>query len=223
MSVETNSPIPQQRQPMSTTSTPLDEATHTGHLVIISGPSGAGKSTVTRRLREICRLPMVTSISATTRQPRDGEVDGQDYFFLSEQEFLRRREAGDFLECKQVFSLGHWYGTLAEQVATGLNAGKWVILEIDVQGAVTVMADPRYHPVSIFIHPGSMQELEHRLRLRGTETEIAIQSRLKTAAGEMEFRGVYQHEIINKTVDKAVAEICHILQNHKESTSCSKN
>ncbi len=196
---------------------------HPGQLVIISGPSGAGKSTVTRRLWEVCTLPLATSISATTRLPRDGELDGKDYFFISDSEFMRRREAGEFLECKQVFSLGHWYGTLAEQVATGLNAGKWVILEVDVQGAMSVMADSRYAPISIFIHPGSMSELERRLRTRGTESEIAIQSRLETAAGEMEFRHVYQHQVINETVDRTVDEICHLLQIHKESTPCSKN
>ncbi|WP_146406929.1 guanylate kinase [Allorhodopirellula heiligendammensis] len=196
---------------------------HPGQLVIISGPSGAGKSTVTTRLREVCQLPLATSISATTRLPRDGEVDGKDYFFVSESEFMRRREAGEFLECKQVFSQGHWYGTLAEQVATGLNAGKWVILEIDVQGAMSVMADSRYAPISIFIHPGSMSELERRLRTRGTEAEDAIQSRLETAAGEMEFRHVYLHEVINENVDRTVDEICHLLQIHKESSPCSKN
>lgn len=196
---------------------------HPGQLVIISGPSGAGKSTVTGRLREVCQLPLATSISVTTRKPRDGEVDGEDYIFTSESEFMRRREAGEFLECKQVFSLGHWYGTLSEQVTTGLNAGKWVILEIDVQGAMSVMADPRYAPITIFIHPGSMSELERRLRLRGTESEIAIRSRLETAAGEMEFRHVYQHEVINETVDRTVDEICHLLKINKESTPCSKN
>ncbi|WP_146393419.1 guanylate kinase [Allorhodopirellula solitaria] len=199
------------------------ETAHPGQLVIISGPSGAGKSTVTQRLREVCTLPLATSISATTRRPRDGEVNGKDYFFISETEFHRRRDAGEFLECKQVFNQGHWYGTLADQVATGLNAGKWVILEIDVQGAMSVMADSRYAPVSVFIHPGSMRELERRLRTRGTESEDAIRSRLDTAAGEMEFRHVYLHEVINETVDHTVDEICQLLQTHKESTPCSKN
>ncbi|MCM2372565.1 guanylate kinase [Aporhodopirellula aestuarii] len=208
---------------VGTSPAPGDPASSKGKLVIISGPSGSGKSTVTKRLREVCPLPLAASISATTREPRDGEVDGVDYFFLSEEEFQRRREAGEFLESKQVFSLGHWYGTLADQVATGLNAGKWVILEIDVQGALAVLEDHRYAPITIFIHPGSMTELERRLRDRGTETEVAIQARLKTAAGEMESRSVYQHQVINDTVDQAVDEICHILQIHKESTSCSKN
>src|SRR6056297_2138284 len=90
-----------------------------GRLVIISGPSGSGKSTVTRRLRDVCPLALTSSISATTRRPRDGEQNGIDYFFVSDEEFQRMRAEGKFLECKQVFSQGHWYGTLADQVTTG--------------------------------------------------------------------------------------------------------
>lgn len=199
----------------------MSSKNHPGRLVIISGPSGSGKSTVVRQLRETCDLPLVFSISATTRSPRAGEIDGREYFFLSESDFAAKREAGDFLECKQVFSLGHWYGTLADQVATGLNAGNWVILEIDVQGAMSVMADNRYDPVSIFIHPGSMDELERRLRDRGTESEVAIASRLESAAEEMRSLDQYQHEIINHTVDQAVDAICQVLkQSHREQTAC---
>ncbi len=192
-----------------------------GRLVIVSGPSGSGKSTVVSQLRTVCEVPLAFSVSATTRAPRDGEVDGREYFFLSDAEFQRKRDAGDFLESKQVFGLGHWYGTLADQVATGLNAGKWVILEIDVQGAMTVMKDDRYDPVSIFIHPGDMQELERRLRSRGTEAEEAIAARLKTAASEMEYLDQYQHEIVNQDVDQAVDDICQLLkQAHKEHAAC---
>lgn len=192
-----------------------------GRLVIISGPSGSGKSTVVRQLRKTCDLPLAFSVSATTRPPREGEIDGREYFFLTEADFAARREAGDFLECKQVFSLGHWYGTLSDQVATGLNAGNWVILEIDVQGAISVMTDDRFNPVSIFIHPGSMEELERRLRDRGTESDTAIDARLKSAAEEMKSIDRYQHEIINRSVDQAVEEIDQVLkQSHKEHAAC---
>src|SRR5688572_14577866 len=94
-----------------------------GRLVVISGPSGAGKSTVVRRLLAECPLPLVLSVSATTRKARPGEVDGVNYFFLSREEFSRRREAGEFLECKEVFGRGDWYGTLQSQVSAGLAAG----------------------------------------------------------------------------------------------------
>ena len=110
-----------------------------GKLVIISGPAGAGKSTVVRRLVEQCNLPLTLSISATTRQPRPSERDGVDYHFLTLADFDRRRQQGDFLECKEVFGLGYWYGTLRSAVTTGLNAGKWVILEIDVEGALAAL------------------------------------------------------------------------------------
>ncbi|MEM9364589.1 MAG: guanylate kinase [Planctomycetota bacterium] len=200
-----------------------------GRLIIISGPSGAGKSTVVRELLTRCPVPLKLSVSATTRPPRPGEADGREYFFLSEDEFQQRRDAGDFLETKQVFSIGHWYGTLREQVATGLAAGKWVILEIDVEGAMSILDDQppelveSWRPVTLFVHPGGMDELESRLRSRGTETEDAITSRLERAAAEMAYLPRYRYEIINQSVDNAVTEICQVLQDQRETTPCSKN
>lgn len=194
-----------------------------GRLIIVSGPSGAGKSTVVRRLLRDCDLPLILSVSATTRARRDGETDGKDYFFMSDEEFRRRREADEFLECKEVFGLGRWYGTLRAQVASGLSEGKWVILEIDVQGAMTVLEKKEFNPITIFIHPGGMEELEARLRARGTETEEAIGARLETAASEMRFMHRYQYQIINGVVDHAVAEICQILKDQEEKHPCSKS
>jgi guanylate kinase len=185
---------------------------HPGRLVVISGPSGAGKSTVVRELLRpgSCPLPLVLSVSATTRKPRQEEVDGQNYFFLSHAEFARRKAAGEFLECKEVFGQGNWYGTLQSQVASGLAAGKWVILEIDVEGATDVM---ERHPdlLSIFIHSGSIDELERRLRLRNTETEDSIRRRLEVARRELAFKDRYRYEVINRDVPEAVREICEIL------------
>ncbi|MDV6031987.1 guanylate kinase [Stieleria sp.] len=192
-------------------------------LIIISGPSGAGKSTVTRRLLSECDLPLRLSVSATTRGPRPGEQDGREYHFLSQQRFRELRDQDAFLECKEVFGKGHWYGTLRSEVADGLAAGNWIILEIDVQGAIEVMEHLETDPISLFIHPGGMDELERRLRDRGTETEAAIQSRLETAAGEMRFVHRYQYEIINGSVDAAVAQVCQILRDHQEKHTCSKN
>lgn len=194
-----------------------------GRLIIISGPSGAGKSTVVRRLMQECDLPLTLSISATTRQPRAGEIDGKHYFFVSQEDFQRRRDAGDFLECKEVFGLGHWYGTLREQVASGLKDGKWVILEIDVQGALAVLEQDDFDPITLFIHPGGVDELEQRLRNRGTESEAAIGARLETASSEMRYMHRYQYEVINGSVDVAVAEICQILKDQKEQHPCSKS
>ena len=194
-----------------------------GRLIIISGPSGAGKSTVVRSLLERCELPLKLSVSATTRRPRPGEVDGRDYHFLSDEEFQQRRDAGEFLECKEVFGLGCWYGTLRQQVATGLAEGNWVILEIDVQGALAVLDLNEFDPITLFIHPGGMEELEDRLRARNTETEEAICARLETAASEMRYKHRYEYEVINGSVDTAVAEICQILKDQKEKHPCSKS
>jgi guanylate kinase len=194
-----------------------------GRLIIISGPSGAGKSTVVRRLLNECELPLALSISATTRVPRPGEVNGEDYFFMSDEEFSRRQQAAEFLECKEVFGLGCWYGTLREQVATGLDAGRWVILEIDVQGALAVLETGEFNPITLFIHPGGMDELEERLRARDTESEEAICVRLETASSEMLYMHRYQYEVINGSVDTAVGEICQILNDQKEKHPCSKS
>jgi guanylate kinase len=184
-----------------------------GKLVIISGPSGAGKSTVVQRLLLNCPLPLALSVSATTRPPRAGEVHGKDYWFLSPEEFASRKERGDFLESKEVFGRGFWYGTLSETVSAGLNSGKWVILEIDVRGAATVL---ELHPdaITIFLHPGSLQELERRLRRRGTESEANIARRLEVASEEVAMMHRYRHEVVNREIDQAVAELCALLQKY---------
>ncbi len=191
-------------------------------MVIISGPSGAGKSTVVKRLIERCHLPLELSISATTRAPRDGEINGRDYHFLSQEEFARCREAGEFLECMEVYGRGDWYGTLAGTVSTGLEEGKWVILEIDVQGAISVVE--RFPSANtIFIDPGSLEELERRLRNRGTESEEAIARRLEVARGELKDAHRYRHTVINQDPDQAADEICRILQTRGESDECTTN
>jgi guanylate kinase len=195
---------------------------YAGKLAIISGPSGAGKSTVVKELMVSCPLPLELSISATTRPPRPGEQDGVDYHFLSREEFARRRLAGEFLECKEVFGRGDWYGTLRAAVTAGLQAGKWVILEIDVEGAMSVLAQ-NPEVTTIFLHPGGLDELERRLRARGTDSEESIRRRLEVASRELTFRPRYRHEVINRTVPDAVREICGILQSYGASGLCMKN
>ncbi len=184
-----------------------------GKLVIISGPSGAGKSTVVRELLGCGELPLRMSVSATTRAPREGEVDGVHYHFLSQAEFSRLREGGAFLECKEVFGRGDWYGTLKSEVDAGFAAGQWMVLEIDVEGAMTVLAE-RPDSITIFIDPGTPDELERRLRSRNTDSEAAIQRRLEVAQREMASVEKYTYHVVNKTVSQAVQEICDILKRH---------
>ena len=186
-------------------------ASAVGKLVIISGPSGAGKSTVLKRLLAVCPLPLELSVSATTRRPRPGERDGVDYLFLTSEEFVRRQKNGEFLEWKEVYGRGDFYGTLYDTVSAGLEAGKWVVLEIDVEGA-TMVLDQRPDTITIFLHPGSSHELERRLRDRGTESEESIQRRLEVAQREMNMMDRYQHQVINRTADQAARDICEVLR-----------
>src|SRR5262245_38570409 len=187
-------------------------------LVVISGPSGAGKSTVVREVLTNCPLPLFLSVSATTRKPRRGELEGEDYYFLTPEQFAARRAAGDFLECKEY--AGNWYGTLQSQVTAGLAEGKWVLLEIDVEGTLAVL---ERHPaaLTIFVHSGSVEELERRLRLRNTESEEALARRLATARRELAKKDRYRYEVINRDVPTAVREVCEILQRHAKEPSCS--
>lgn len=191
-----------------------------GQLVIVSGPAGAGKSTVVRELLEQCDLPLQLSVSATTRPRRNGEREGVDYHFLSAEEFERRRQDGEFLECCEVFGKGQWYGTLRSTVTSGLESGKWVILEIDVNGALEVI---RQFPdvISIFVRPESFEELERRLRERMTETEEQIQYRLETARRELALADRYRHQITNKSggLPETVRQICDLLKSYGETSA----
>jgi guanylate kinase len=185
--------------------------TATAQLVVLSGPSGVGKSTVLRRLVELYPDQLRLSISATTRPPRPGEQDGVDYFFLNPDEFDRRRKAGEFLECFEVFGRGHWYGTLLAEVRPSPDNPRSVILDVDVAGADQVR---RLFPgvPTIFLRPSSEQELERRLRARGTETETAIERRLEVARRELTQADEYQFQVVNDTVDDAVNQISEILR-----------
>lgn len=165
-----------------------------GVLFVFSGPSGVGKGTLKAKLFEEFADRIAYSVSATTRGPREGEVDGRDYFFISRQEFERRVKNNEFLEHAEF--AGNCYGTPRAYVEKLLDSGMNVVLEIDVQGALQVMKSMP-ECVSVFILPPSFEELEHRLRGRGTETEEKVRERLETAKRELLYAPQYDYQIVN--------------------------
>jgi len=186
-----------------------------GRVVVVSGPSGVGKTTLVDCLCKTCPLPLVRSISATTRPPRGGEVDGVDYHFVTPERFQELRDAGEFLECFEVFGRGHWYGTLWSELRLGLEAGKWVVLNIDVEGAARVM-EKFETAITIFVRPSSLEELRQRLKLRGTDRPEEIEKRLQRAAYEESQAHRYRYHVINDDLHRAVRELCTILTDELE-------
>ena len=165
-----------------------------GVLFVFSGPSGVGKGTLKAKLFEEFADRIAYSVSATTRGPREGEVDGKDYFFISRQEFERRVKNNEFLEHAEF--AGNCYGTPRAYVEKLLDSGMNVVLEIDVQGALQVMKSMP-ECVSVFILPPSFEELEHRLRGRGTEPEETVRERLETAKRDLPYAPQYDYQIVN--------------------------
>lgn len=180
------------------------------HVVVLTAPSGAGKTTIARRLLDV--LPdLQFSVSATTRPPREQETHGQDYYFLSENDFRTRIESGDLLEYEEVYP-GRFYGTLKSEVdEKGTNGG--VLLDIDVKGAFNVKTIYGDDALVLFIAPPSMEELERRLSGRGTENDASMQSRLSRAEMEIEASHRADAVIVNDDLDRAVEEtLQHVRQ-----------
>ncbi len=189
-----------------------------GKLIVISGPSGAGKGTVVNELLKIYEKKkdkVHLSVSATTRLPREGEVDGVNYYFIKESEFIDKLKCNEFLEYN-MYGTGKYYGTLKSHVFEYLQNGYDVILEIDINGYKQVLSNYE-EAIGIFVSPPSLKELEARLRNRGTETEENIKKRLETAKVEMENKEIYPHIVINKNnkSQKAAKEIYKIIKKSK--------
>jgi guanylate kinase len=171
-------------------------------MVVLSGPSGCGKSSIAKRLLE--DPGYCFSVSATTRQPRAGEVDGRDYHFLSREQFREKVRQGAFLEHAEVH--GNMYGTLREPVDEQVAAGIHVLLDIDVQGALQLKAQG-VPGLYLFIAPPSFEELRRRLVGRGTDAPEVIERRLQKAEDEYRERVKYDHVVTNDDLDRAVAEV----------------
>ena len=185
--------------------------TRTGILFVISAPSGAGKTTLCDALRQT--PDFVYSVSSTTRVPRAGEIEGDDYHFLSEKDFLSRVDAGDFLEYANVH--GRYYGTTREPLISNLQNGVDVLIDVDIQGAAAIRnADDetiRRALCDVFIMPPDLDELRKRLTKRGTETPEQIESRIVTAAREMELWRDYRYTIISKSMEEDLLKFRNIM------------
>jgi len=182
-----------------------------GSLVIISGPSGSGKSTLCRRLAE--RKPYALSVSATTRSPRPGEKQDGDYHFISREAFLRKIESGEFLEYSEHF--GSLYGTPRKPVEEALRRGEVVVLEIDVNGAQQVKENPpcARRPFMIFVRAPDEDELRRRLTQRDKDKgHEAVRERLARLDWELSMRNIYDREVVNDNLDRAVAELEQIIE-----------
>ena len=185
-----------------------------GLLIVISGPSGTGKGTVCTEL--LTRHPLIAySISATTRPPRPGEKDGQNYYFLDKDVFQQMIAKGELLEWAEVY--GNYYGTPLSKIKDKLVAGQDVLLEIDTQGALNVMKNFP-HGIYIYLVPPSLSELEKRIRGRGSENEESITRRLNAACDEIELGKKYAYIVVNTTVSHAVSNIASIIESEHSRT-----
>jgi len=182
-----------------------------GILFVISAPSGAGKTTLCDALRQT--PDFVYSVSCTTRPARAGEIEGEDYQFVSKTDFLARVKAGEFLEHAKVH--GHYYGTLLKPIISNLKNGVDVLIDIDTQGAATIRNCKdefvRQALTDVFIMPPDLEELRRRLTKRGTETKMQIEVRLVTAAREMELWRDYRYTIISRSVEEDLLKFRHIM------------
>ncbi len=185
--------------------------TRSGILFVVSAPSGAGKTTLCDALRTT--PDFVYSVSCTTRAPRAGEIEGEDYHFLDEPDFVRRVEAGEFLEYAQVH--GQYYGTLRKPICANLQEGIDVLIDVDTQGAEAIrnFEDEfvRRSLCDVFIMPPDLEELRRRLTKRGTETEAQIDLRLVNAAREMELWRDYRYTIISQSMEEDLQKFRHIM------------
>lgn len=177
---------------------------HNGKLIIFSAPSGSGKTTIVHRL--LARFPQLKfSVSATSRAMRPGEQNGKDYHFLSVQDFKQYRDQDRFLEWEEVYP-NQFYGTLMSEVEKIWNAGGHVVFDVDVKGGLNIKRKFPERTLAVFVAPPSLQELENRLRKRGTETEESLKKRVGKADQEMQSAPLFDRIIINDQLEKAVQE-----------------
>ncbi len=189
-----------------------------GLLIVISGPSGVGKGTVRKALFDRIDHNLEYSVSMTTRKPREGEIDGSDYYFVSQSEFKEAIDNGDMLEYAEF--VGNFYGTPLSKIKEKLKDGHEVVLEIETNGAIQVMEKIK-DAVFIFIVPPNIEALENRIRKRATEPESVIQERLEKAKKEFNIAHKYDYIVVNDTVDNAADRIMAIIRAEHAKTKRS--
>jgi len=179
-----------------------------GKLIVVSAPSGSGKTTIVKAV--LAAFPeMLFSVSATTRPMRDGEVEGKDYFFLTREEFERRIKTGQLLEWEEIY--GDLYGTLKSEVERALSAGKAMVFDIDVKGALSIKRHYPHDAILIFISPPSLEVLRSRLLNRRTEDEETLERRLDRASMELKTASQFDYRVVNDDLQAAVAEVNKIV------------
>jgi len=186
-----------------------DTDMRTGKLIVISAPSGAGKTTIAH---EILRrnASLTFSVSATTREKRDNEIEGVDYFFITREDFERRKQRGEFIECEEIY--GDYYGSLKSEVERAINAGKSIVFDVDVKGAMSIKKQYPKDAVLIFIKPPSIEVLKDRLMKRGTESESELEKRLQRVEMEMDQAQHFDYVVVNDNLQKAINEVNEIVQ-----------
>ncbi|HSV12597.1 MAG TPA: guanylate kinase [Hanamia sp.] len=173
-------------------------------IILITAPSGSGKTSIVKHLMK--ELPSLDfSVSATTRQPRDNEKDGKDYYFISEKEFKEKIHNKEFLEWEMVYE-GKYYGTLKSDIERIWKENKVPVLDIDVQGAIHVQQQYPVNTISIFVQAPSAEELKRRLKLRGSETDESLQARVNKSTYEMTFKKHFENIIVNHNFKEACKE-----------------
>lgn len=184
-----------------------------GKLIVFSAPSGSGKTTIVRALLKRPELNLAFSISATSRPPRGQEVDGKDYYFLSQKEFEQNIRDGAFLEWEEVYP-GQHYGTLLEEVNRLLEEGKNVVFDIDVIGGLNIKKQFNDEALALFVQPPSIEVLAQRLEQRGTESSEKIHMRLEKARLELSQAPNFDHAVINESLDQAIEQAHELILNH---------
>jgi len=193
----------------------VKDCTLNGKIFVLSAPSGAGKTTLVKKTKE--NFPfLVESVSCTTRKPRIGERDKVDYFFLTHEEFVSKREASLFAEWAEVH--GNLYGTPLQHIEETIQSGRHIICDVDYQGALNIRDKFPNEAVLVFVLPPSMDELEKRLKKRATDDEEIVKKRLENAKREVGYYKEYDYIVVNNCVDDAVALLSSIIKSHVEGS-----